>query len=83
MLAEANRAALAGSTAHVVWLAGSMAVILQRVKRGGHRPLLDDDPVATIQRMYVERTPLYRDVADAIVSVDQRSVADVVEAILR
>ena len=50
---------------------------------GGHRPLLDDDPAGTLQRMFAEREALYREVADAIVLVDNRSVSDVVEAVLR
>jgi shikimate kinase len=33
--------------------------------------------------MHETREPLYREVADLIVSVDGRSVGDVVEAILR
>ncbi len=33
--------------------------------------------------MYVEREPLYREVADLIVLVDHRSVSEVVEAVLR
>jgi shikimate kinase len=33
--------------------------------------------------MYETREPLYREVADVVVSVDGRSVSDVVEAILR
>ena len=40
---------------------------------GGHRPLLDDDPAGTLQRMYDEREALYREVADAVVLVDNRS----------
>ena len=48
----------------------------------GHRPLLDDDPAGTLQRMFREREHLYREVADAVVDVDGRDVAAVVEAIL-
>ena len=33
--------------------------------------------------MYAEREPLYREVADAIVLVDNRSLDEVVEAVLR
>ena len=33
--------------------------------------------------MFVEREPLYREVADAIVSVDNRSIHDVAQAVLR
>jgi shikimate kinase len=33
--------------------------------------------------MYTEREPFYREVSDAIVLVDNRSIGDVVEAVLR
>jgi shikimate kinase len=33
--------------------------------------------------MHETREPLYREVADVVVSVDGRSVSDVIEAILR
>jgi shikimate kinase len=83
VLSEANRDALHGPEAHVVWLCSEVDVLLDRVRSGGHRPLLDDDPEAALRRLYDERAPLYQEVADAIVSVDNRSVNDVVRAVLR
>ena len=86
VLAAANRTVLRDSSARVVWLCADPATLLERVRpsmRSGHRPLLDDDPAGTLQRMCTERAPLYRAVADAIVLVDHRSAADVVEAVLR
>jgi shikimate kinase len=38
-----------------------------------HRPLLDDDPGGTLQRMATEREHLYRDVADTAVDVVRNS----------
>ena len=83
VLSETNRAALKASAARVVWLCADPATLLERVRSGGHRPLLDDDPAGTLQRMFTERESLYREVADAIVLVDKRSISDVVEAVLR
>lgn len=83
VLRAENRAALKSSGARVVWLRADPALLIERVKSGGHRPLLDDDPAATLRRMYDEREPLYREVAHAIVTVDNRSINDVVEAVLR
>jgi shikimate kinase len=57
--------------------------LLERVASGVHRPLLDNDPAGTLQRMHDDRQELYREVADAIVLVDHRSVAEVVEAVMR
>jgi shikimate kinase len=83
VLSEANRAALRSSGARVVWLCADPATLVDRVKGAGHRPLLDADPAGTLRRMFSEREHLYREVADAIVLVDGRSVAEVVEAVLR
>ncbi len=83
VLSDRNRAALSGADAHVVWLLADVDVLLDRVRNGMHRPLLDDDPEGTLRRMYVERTPLYQEVADAVVSVDHRSPNDVAKAVLR
>lgn len=83
VLSEANRAALATSGALVVWLVADVDVLVDRVRAGGHRPLLDDDPETTLRRMYDERASMYQEVADAIVSVDHRSINDVVKAVLR
>jgi shikimate kinase len=83
VLSEPNRAALAGSDAHVVWLLASVDVLIDRVKNGPHRPLLDDDPEGMLRTMYADREALYQEVADAIVSVDNRTVHDVAQAVLR
>lgn len=83
VLSAANRAALAKSGARVVWLCADPANLVARVRGGGHRPLLDEDPAGTLQLMFREREALYREVADAIVLVDNRSISDVVEAVLR
>jgi shikimate kinase len=83
VLSADNREMLQGDAAHVVWLLADVDLLLGRVRNGMHRPLLDDDPEGTLRRMYDERTELYQQVADAIVSVDHRSVNDVAGAVLR
>ena len=83
VLSDRNREALQGADAHVVWLLADVDVLVERVRNGMHRPLLDDDPEGTLRRMHVDRAPLYQEVADAIVSVDHRSAHDVAKAVLR
>ncbi|HSL74845.1 MAG TPA: shikimate kinase [Ilumatobacteraceae bacterium] len=83
VLSERNRQALQSDDACVVWLRAEVDVLLDRVRSGAHRPLLDTDPEATLRRMYDERAPLYQEVADAVVSVDHRSVGEVTRAVLR
>ncbi len=83
VLSEESRRLLVDSNAHVVWLLADVDVLLQRVRNGMHRPLLDDDPEGTLRSMFEIRAPLYREIADAIVSVDHRSINDVAQAVLR
>ncbi len=83
VLSDRNREVLQGVDAHVVWLLADIEVLVDRVRGGAHRPLLDDDPEGTLRRMYVDRAPLYQEVADAIVSVDHRSPNDVAKAVMR
>jgi shikimate kinase len=83
VLAEANRSALAESDAHVVWLLANVDLLITRVKNGAHRPLLDDDPEGMLRQMYADREALYTEVADAVVSVDHRSINEVAQAVLR
>ena len=83
VLSEVNRELLNDAEADVVWLLADEDLLVERVRSGGHRPLLDDDPAGTLARMTAERAPLYQEVADAIVSVERRSVNDVTKAVLR
>jgi shikimate kinase len=53
-----------------------------RATRGEHRPLLDDDPAAVLAQMAAGREPLYREVADHVVDVGDRTVEDVVADVL-
>lgn len=80
---EQNRAELRRRAGRVVWLRADPALLAQRVKAGGHRPLVDEHPEETLRRLDLEREPAYREVADAVVSVDGRTVQEVVEAVLR
>jgi shikimate kinase len=83
VLRAENREALKQANAKVVWLCATPSLLVDRVTSGGHRPLLDDDPAGTLQRMYETRQSLYREVADAIVLVDNRTPNEVVEAVMR
>jgi len=65
----------------VVWLRAPVEVLVGRVTRGDHRPLLADDPGGTLHRMEEDRTALYAEVADAVVDSSQPPDA-VVDAVL-
>lgn len=67
VLDPANVARLQQPT--VVWLTGDPDVIAPRTQTRGHRPWLDEDPKATLERMHAERAHLYEQVADLAVDV--------------
>lgn len=87
VLSDVNRNLLT-SDAHsirlvVVWLDTSTSELAQRVKRGTHRPLLDRDPIGTLDQMAQERRDLYAEVADVVVETNGRSGDEVVHEVMR
>ena len=83
VLDPANRERLR-SRGCVVYLRTSVKQQFARTRRSGHRPLLsNDDPLGTLERLMLERAPLYEDAADVVVDTDGRKVGAVVEEIMR
>ena len=83
VLSEENRTALRDADADVVWMRAAPDVLVDRVGHGEHRPLLDDDPAATLRQMEHDREPLYREVADVIVDTGADEPEAVAERITR
>jgi shikimate kinase len=68
----------------VVYLETSVSQQADRVKQGRTRPLLANvDPTSKLLQLMQERAPLYRGIADIVVSTDGRRVRTVAEQILR
>jgi shikimate kinase len=65
----------------VVWLRADPSTLESRVRSGLHRPLLDEDPAGVLRRLASQRAPLYAEVADLVVDVDDIRIDDVVERI--
>lgn len=66
----------------VVWLRAEPATLAARVGSGAGRPLLAPDPAAALPRLDAERRPLYAEVADVVVDVDDLTPDEVVDRIL-
>jgi len=81
VLAAANRALLATSGA-VVWLRAEPATLAARVGDGAGRPLLAGDPAGVLAELDAARRPLYGEVADVVVDVDDLDSSTVVDRIL-
>lgn len=83
VLDPANRRDLA-ARGWVVYLEASVAQQAARAGRTRHRPLLQDtDPAVRLQELMQIREPLYREIADLVVSTNFRKVATVAESIAR
>lgn len=81
VLDEVNRARMR-ARATVVWLRVDPAVLVSRVEGGTHRPLLDDDPSATLLRLASEREGLYSATAHEVIDVDDAGPDEVVARVL-
>lgn len=81
VLAPGNRVLL-GSARAVVWLRAAPSTLAARVGSGEGRPLLQGDPVAALAELDAVRRPLYGEVADVIIDVDDLDSATVVDRIL-
>ena len=70
VIRPANRDALRTGSATTVYLHGEPAFLASRAKAKAHRPLLAGvDPAELLERMYAERDPWYREVADLVVEI--------------
>lgn len=68
----------------VVYLHCSPEQQYARTARDRSRPLLEtDDPLERLRELMAERDPLYRQVADLVVSTEKRGTASVVKEIRR
>ena len=65
----------------VVWLRARPAVLATRLGSATHRPLLDEDPAGALERLDAIRRPLYEQVADVVVDVDDLTPDQVVACI--
>lgn len=88
VLDPANRALLRRSGT-VVWLRADPETLARRIVRPGtnaggpgHRPLLEHDPEGVLKRLDVERRPLYQEVADVVVDVDDVAPGAVADQVL-
>ena len=81
VLSEANRR-LIGSSGIVVWLRARPETLAARLGDGTGRPLLGDDPAEAVVRLNAVRAPLYAEVADLVLDVEDLDPAAVVDRII-
>ncbi|MCC7484130.1 MAG: shikimate kinase [Burkholderiales bacterium] len=83
VLAPENRGVLAGNGV-VIYLRAAVPDLLARTRQDRNRPLLrGGDPRATLEQLYTERDPLYREIADIIVDTGEQSLASLAHRLER
>lgn len=85
VLRDENRVRLRRDDVDVVWLRARPETLLERVRLAGdvHRPLLDEDPAGMLERMALDRSSLYDEVADHVVDVDGRPLDEIAGDVVR
>jgi shikimate kinase len=81
VLSPENRRVIKASGT-VVWLRATPEHLAARVGEGVGRPLLGEDPAEAMDRLSGQREPYYRDVADAVIDVDDLTVDDVADRVM-
>lgn len=79
---SADNRSLLSTSGVVVWLRAELATLAERVGQGHGRPLLDRDPLAALTRLYVARAPLYEELADITIDVDQLSLSQAADRVV-
>jgi shikimate kinase len=74
VLAEENRRQL-GARGTVIYLRARPEDLYERVRQDRNRPLLATaDPLGRLRELYVQRDPLYREVADVVIDTGRQTV---------
>ena len=64
----------------VIYLRAHVDELWHRTRNDKNRPLLQtDDPRAKLEKLFSERDPLYREIADIIVDTGEQSVGSIVQ----
>ncbi|QDQ26615.1 shikimate kinase [Chitinimonas arctica] len=67
----------------VIYLRASVEELYQRTRQDKNRPLLQTaDPRAKLEALYIERDPIYRDMADMVVDTSRQGVNQLAQQIL-
>ena len=78
-----NRAHLA-NTGLVVYLCVQPRQLWERTRHGRNRPLLHvADPLAKLRELYLQRDPLYREIADIVIESGNGSSSQLVKQLER
>ena len=87
IILRADNRELLKTSKYVIWLHAPLQVLIERIgqraaKGDGHRPLIDGNPAERLQKLYVERESLYREVSSFEIDVEGLQVQEVIDRVL-
>ena len=82
IIAQSNRDLLQKNAQCIVWLDAPTPTLISRTGRGKHRPLLDGDPIGSLNKMRLDREPLYQQLATHHLVTQSLTIDEVVERII-
>ena len=82
IISQSNRDLLQKNAQCIVWLDAPTSTLISRTGRGKHRPLLDGDPVGSLNKMRLDREPLYQQLATHRLVTQSLAIDEVVERIM-
>ena len=82
IISQSNRDLLQRNSKCIVWLDAPTPTLISRTGRGKHRPLLDGDPVGSLNKMRLDREPLYQRLATHRLVTQSLTIDEVVERIM-
>lgn len=82
IISQSNRDLLQKNAKCIVWLDAPTPTLISRTGRGKHRPLLDGDPVGSLNKMRLDREPLYQSLATHHLVTQSLTIDEVVERII-
>lgn len=65
----------------VIWLRATPETIIKRVGTGTGRPLLEGNVAENVKNLYQFRAPLYEQIADLIIDVDNKPISQILDQI--
>lgn len=82
IVAAANRELLQKNAQCIIWLDAPTPTLVSRTGRGNHRPLLDGDPIGSLNKMRQDREHLYQQLSTHHLITQSLSVSQVVDQII-
>ena len=82
IISQSNRDLLQKNARCIVWLDAPTPILISRTVRVNHRPLLDGDSVGSLNKMRLDREPLYQQVATHHLVTKSLSIVEVVDEII-